>query len=198
MGVFQVTQRQWYLIKGNWPSHFTTNPDKRPVERVSWNDINESGGFIDAINSLTGLSFRLPTEAEWEYAAKAGTSTNYSYGNEADGAYMWYHDNSDIGNGYWETHEVGTKLPNPWGLYDMHGNVSEWCQDWFQSDYYASSPTNDPQGPPASGSSSFPTRVNRGGGLFSQAYYCRSAYRGYRNPVNRSFAGGFRVVCVSP
>jgi formylglycine-generating enzyme required for sulfatase activity len=180
IGVFEVTQRQWYEIQGDWPSHFTTNPDKRPVEKISWNDITGSGGLLESLDSLTGYSFRLPTEAEWEYCCKAGTTTNYSYGDTADGAYMWYLSNAGSG-----THEVGTRLPNPWGLYDMHGNVWEWCQDWHDSGYYQycvnNTITDDPQGP-ASGTG----RILRAGCWNNDDQGCRSADRANLSPSDSS------------
>ena len=132
MGVFEITQRQWYEVAGTWPSWFSDDPDKRPVENITW---NECSSFLTPLNTVIEAGeIRLPSEAEWEYACKAGTHTKYSYGDTPDGDYMWYHDNSDTGNGR-ETHEVGTKLPNPQGLYDMHGNVWEWCEDDYHTDY---------------------------------------------------------------
>ena len=188
MGIFEVTQRQWYEVMGDWPSHFTTNPDKRPVECVSWNDFQT---FLAQLCSETGHTFSLPTEAQWEYACKAGTSTNYSYGDTEDGAYMWYQVNSDTGSGR-ETHEVGTRLPNPWGLYDMHGNVWEYCADLYDSGYYSVSPADDPEGP-ASGT----WRVHRGGGWDNAAVGLRSSCRNSGDPSNGNSTGiGFRVVLV--
>lgn len=192
MGVFEVTQRQWYEIIGDWPSYFTSNPDNRPVEMVSWYDIENTGGFMNTLSTLTSKTYRLPTEAEWEYCCKAGTSTSFSYGNSADGAYMWYEVNSDEGDGN-ETKEVGTNLPNPWGLYDMHGNVWEWCQDWYNSDYYSISPANDPQGP---ASDSY--RVLRGGDFDKSAFICRTSYRGYGMPEFGTVYIGFRVCRSGP
>ena len=189
LGVFEVTQKQWSEVQGDWPSNFTTNPDKRPVEMVSWGDCQ---GFLSQLSTETGETFRLPTEAEWEYACKAGTSANYSYGDTENGAYMWYDANSDTGSGQ-ETHEVGTKLPNPWGFYDMHGDLFEWCQDWRGDTYYQycvdNSITDDPQGP-ISGTE----RELRGG-----AYYCdpgrlRSAKRDADVPTDRAAWFGLRAV----
>ena len=187
MGVFEVTQRQWYLVKGNWPSYFTTTPDRRPAEQVSWDDIKQSGGFMDTLSSLASMSFRLPTEAEWEYCCKAGTSTNYSYGNTANGAWMWYGSNSGS-----QTHDVGTTTskPNPWGLYDMHGNVWEWCEDWYGS--YPSGTVNDPTGP---GSGSY--RVLRGGSWSYNAANCSSAGRTNDEPSYRNNHIGFRVAVAA-
>jgi len=186
MGVFEVTQKQWEMVEGDWPSYHTTTPDKLPVEQVSWDDINGTDGFMDTLSSLASASFRLPTEAEWEYCCKAGTSTNYSYGDPADGAWMW----SSANSGY-VSYEVGTTTskPNPWGLYDMHGNVWEWCEDWYAVDYYASSPSDDPPGP-ASGTN----RVLRGGSWGSAESSCRSAIRNSTVPTGGGSTLGFRVV----
>ena len=192
MGVFEVTQRQWYEVELNWPSQFVSSPtslnEKRPVERVSWDDINLASGFMDTLSSLASMSFRLPTEAEWEYCCKAGTSTNYSYGNTEDGAWMWYAVNSGS-----QTHEVGTTTnkPNPWGLYDMHGSVFEWCEDWYGSGYYGVSPSDDPQGP---GSGSF--RIFRGGSWGHNGANCRSALRYRGLPTFRFNTIGVRVAAA--
>ena len=194
MGVFEVTQKQWNLVEGNWPSEWRLNPDKRPVEMVSWDDIKVSGGFMDTLSSLASMSFRLPTEAEWEYSCKAGTSTNYSYGDTENGAWMWYDFNSDTGNGS-QTHEVATTTskPNPWGLYDMHGNVLEWCEDWYDATYYDVSPTDDPQGP-ASGD----WHIFRGGSWKQAGDLCRSPLRLKGVPIGKNDCIGFRVVVTEP
>jgi formylglycine-generating enzyme required for sulfatase activity len=128
--------------------------------------------------------YRLPTEAEWEYSCRAGTTTEYSFGDRESelGDYAWYDENSGG-----TTHPVGGKKPNPWGLYDMHGNVWEWCQDWH--DYYPSGPVTDPTGP-VSGS----LRVGRGGNWISISDYCRSADRIWRTPDSRLSHYGFRVL----
>ncbi len=191
IGVFEVTQKQWHEIQGDWPSYFTTDPEKRPVEQVSWDDINGAGGFLESLNTLTtGLDFRLPTEAEWEYCCKAGTTTDWYFGSTEDGAYMWY--NVNAGG---ETHEVGTKLPNSWGLYDMHGNVMEWCEDWFDGSYYQycvdNTITDDPQGPIGP----YSHHPDRGGSWGYTAWDCRSAMRGRNAPTFSSYRGGFRVSC---
>jgi formylglycine-generating enzyme required for sulfatase activity len=148
---------------------------------VSWDDCQE---FL----RKAGGGLRLPTEAEWEYACRAGTKTRFSYGDDADyrqlGEYAWYASNS--GN---KTHPVGEKKPNGWGLYDVHGNVWEWCQDWYGE--YAAGQAADPTGP-ASGS----VRVLRGGCWFYFPQNCRSAYRVYDAPVYRDVNIGLRVVVV--
>jgi formylglycine-generating enzyme required for sulfatase activity len=184
LGTHEVTQDQWKAVMGNNPSRFRGGSN--PVERVSWDDVQT---FIERLNRKEGtkyrLEYRLPTEAEWEYAARAGTTSTYSFGDDPDslGQYAWY-----VGNSGDEPHPVGQKRPNPWGLYDMHGNVWEWVQDWFGEDYYATSPTVDPRGP-----SGGPGRALRGGGWGNGAKYLRSAYRGRYSPGSRGVYRGFRL-----
>ena len=182
MGETEVTQELWQAVMGSNPSSFSgTN---RPVEQVSWNMIVNQ--FIPALNALTGRTFRLPTEAEWEYAARGGNQGHgYKYaGSNTIGNVAWYYDNS--GN---QTHQVATKSPNELGLYDMSGNVWEWCQDWYGS--YGSNTQTDPQGP-----SSGQRRVLRGGSWNFNASYCRVAGRGHYGPDGRGNGIGFRVVLV--
>ena len=138
-----------------------------PVYYVSWNDVQD---FIDELNSLAGQSYRLCTEAEWEYAARAGTTTTWYCGDDEScvNDIAWH----TFGNSF-STHRVGQKEPNAWGLYDMSGNVAEWVQDWYATGYYAISPTTDPQGP-----SSGEWRVNRGGTWGGSPLDCRSSSRG--------------------
>jgi formylglycine-generating enzyme required for sulfatase activity len=177
MGKHEVTQAQWEAVMGNNPSNFK-GPDL-PVETVSWDDVQE---FINKLNqSDNKYQYRLPAEAEWEYAARAGSTGDYA--GDLD-AMAWYYDNSDS-----KTHPVGQKQANAWGLYDMHGNVWEWVQDWYDSDYYAQSPGADPRGP---SSGSF--RVLRGGGWGDDARYCRSAFRGSFSPDSRFVFLGLRLV----
>ncbi len=149
---------------------------------------------MNARSEETGRVYRLPTEAEWEYACRSGTTTRYYFGDDsADlGDYAWYRGNTE-GMGEGRTHRVGEKRPNAWGLYDMHGNVLEWCSDWYGSDYYANSPLEDPTGP-ESGSQ----RVARGGRWRSTAKFCRSAPRNRLSPRNRwSERLGFRLAFSS-
>ena len=165
---------------GKNTSNFKGN--KKPVEQVSWNDCQE---FIKKLNQLTGKNFRLPTEAEWEYAARGGNKSQgykYSGSNTIDNV-AWYTSNSGS-----KTHDVKTKQANELGIYDMSGNVYEWCQDWYDSNYYSSSPETNPTGP-TSGSS----RVLRGGSWGSSAGYCRVSYRNYYYPGSRNYYGGFRL-----
>ena len=181
MGKTEVTQALWTAVMGSNPSYF--KGDNKPVEQVSWNDCQE---FISKLNSLTGKTFRLPTEAEWEFAARGGNnSRHYKYsGSDNLHEVGWYTDNSSN-----TTHDVATKQPNELGIYDMSGNVWEWCQDWYGE--YSSNAQYDPAGP-MSGSD----RVRRGGGWSYDAGYCRSSYRDYSCPDFRFYILGFRL-CLS-
>jgi formylglycine-generating enzyme required for sulfatase activity len=185
LGAHEVTQAQWTAVMGNNPSKFKGRSN--PVEMVSWDDVQI---FIRRLNQQEGHKrYRLPTEAEWEYAARAGTTGAYSFGDDADslGRYAWY-----VGNSGDKTHPVGQKQSNPWGLYDMHGNVWEWVQDWYDSAYYSRSPGTDPKGP-SSGS----YRVVRGGSWNHHAMHCRSANRYDLTPDIRNVYFGFRLA-LSP
>ena len=191
MGVFEVTQKQYELVTGNKPSNWSG--DTLPVEKVSWNTIRgnslthnwptvktvDSNSFIGRIQVRTGLSFDLPTEAQWEYACRAGTTTTYYWGNSMDGAYAWYSGNSSS-----KTHMVGTRTPNAWGLYDMSGNVREWCLDW-----YAGLSSSENLEGPLSGS----YRVGHGGGWASSASACTSAFRIDIDPSSVNSIHGFRL-----
>ncbi len=184
LGKYEVTQAQWQAIMGNNPSLFQGD-DNRPVEQVWFNDVQE---FIRKLNAKEGGEhYRLPTEAEWEYAARAGTTTAYSFGDDVAqlGQYAWFKDNA---NG--QTHPVGQKKPNPWGLHDMHGNVWEWVQDWYKR--YDADAVTDPQGPKAG-----THRSRRGGAWNNFAQYCRSANR-YLVAGFRDDFLGFRLVRVTP
>jgi len=151
------------------------------VETVSWDDATE---FCKKLSEKTRQAVRLPTEAEWEYACRAGSKTRFCFGDadEGLGDYAWYRANSGR-----TTHPVGQKKPNAWGLYDMHGNVWEWCADWYGD--YPNGAVTDPQGP-ASGT----YRVLRGGAWRGNSDFCRSANRGSGTPGGRSRIFGFRVV----
>ena len=179
IGKYEVTQAQWKAVMGNNPSSF--KGDNLPVERVSWNEVQE---FIKKLNQMTGKSYRLPTEAEWEYAARGGNnSRGYKYsGSNNIGSVAWYYENSGS-----TTHPVGSKSPNELGIYDMSGNVLEWCQDWYGD--YSSSSQRNPQGP-ASGS----YRVFRGGSWYFNARNCRVSIRNYCSPDSRDINLGFRLV----
>jgi serine/threonine protein kinase/formylglycine-generating enzyme required for sulfatase activity/lipoprotein NlpI len=176
MGRYEVTQGEWRDVTGGNPSNFKKGDDY-PVESVSWESVQ---GFIRKLNARSGREFRLPTEAEWEYACRAGTSGE-RYGNIDDIA--WYDRNSGG-----STQPVGRKAPNAFGLYDMLGNVWELVQDWYDEGYSAESPRDDPSGP-SSGS----RRVCRGGTSFGGEPGIRSAIRGHENPVYSTFSMGFRL-----
>jgi len=178
IGKYEVTQEEWEAVMGKNPSYY--KGAKRPVEEVSWNDCQE---FIRKLNSLTGKQFRLPTEAEWEFAARGGTKSNhYKYaGSNTLSSVAWYDDNSGS-----TTHPVGQKSPNELGLYDMSGNVWEWCQDWY-GDYSSSAQTN-PKGP-SSGS----YRVVRGGSWDDDARLCRVSSRFIFTPGVTSYSLGLRL-----
>ena len=186
LGKYEVTQRQWELVMGDNPSQYRGDP-RLPVDSVSWYDVHE---FIDRLNASAGDSlYRLPSEAEWEYACRAGTQTRWSFGDDLDQLvrYAWYRDN----NSPHSTKAVGLRRPNDWGLYDMHGNVWEWVQDRYSDRYYNSSPRVDPQGP-SSGS----LRVARGGDFDNRARGVRSAYRNGESPGRRNDSGGVRLVRI--
>jgi formylglycine-generating enzyme required for sulfatase activity len=183
LGTYEVTQAQYQQVMGTNLSKF--KGASNPVEQVSWEDAVE---FCRKLSELpaekaAGNVYRLPTEAEWAYACRAGTTTKFSFGDDDSelGDYAWYRENFDK-----KTHPFGSKLPNAWGLYDMHGNVIEWCQDWYGA--YPSGAVTDPTGA-ASGS----LRVFRGGSWFSTAGFCRSAYRYGGGPSSRNDYNGFRV-----
>jgi formylglycine-generating enzyme required for sulfatase activity len=185
LGACEVTQAQWMAVMGSNPSVFAGRDN--PVEHVSWNDAQE---FIRRLNRKEGHNrYRLPTEAEWEYACRAGTAGAYSFGDDAAllGRYAWYWYNSGG-----KTQPVGQKRPNAWGLYDMHGNVSEWVQDWYEERYDSDSPGSDPEGPSAGSS-----RVLRGGAWLDDADCCRSTSRCGGPPDSRFFSLGFRLA-LSP
>ena len=180
IGKYEVTQGQWQQIMGSNPSYFERG-DNYPVEQVSWDDCKN---FINTLNAQSGSTFRLPTEAEWEYAARSGgQEEKYAGGDDLD-SLGWYGDNSGD-----KTHEAGTKAPNGLGIYDMSGNVWEWCSDWYAYDYYANSPVDNPQGP-SSGS----YRVGRGGSCLDRALRCRAAGRNYFTPAIGHRNLGFRLV----
>ena len=179
IGKFEVTQDQWIAAMGNNPSNIIG--DNLPVESITWEQVQS---FISILNEQSGLNYRLPTEAEWEYAAKGGCESNgYMYsGNSVLNACGWYYSNSEA-----TTHEVGSKIPNELGIYDMSGNVREWCNDWFE--YYSSSIVENPQGA-FDGS----TKVNRGGSWTTPSVNCRNTYRHTNYPYESAVDLGFRLV----
>jgi len=195
IGQTEVTQELWQAVMGSNPSYFQASTDanygtnlQRPVDQVSWNDCQT---FITKLNQMTGKNFRLPTEAEWEYAARGGNrSQGYKYAgsNNIDDV-AWYYDNSSAlgsSNPDYGTHPVATKAPNELGLYDMSGNVLEWCQDWYGS--YSSGAQTNPTGP-ASGS----YRVYRGGCWINVAWFCRVSFRYGSTPSHALFYLGLRL-----
>ena len=179
IGETEVTQELWDAVMGSNPSYFTGNM-QYPVEYVSWNECQE---FISKLNALTGENFKLPTEAQWEYAARGGNkASGYLYsGSNNIGDVAWYNNNSND-----KTHAVKTKAPNELGIYDMSGNVWEWCSDWSGS--YSSSLVTDPVGP-SSGSD----RVLRGGNWYGHAFHCRVTNRPESNPDYRDLSFGLRL-----
>lgn len=178
MGKYEVTQEQYKKITGNNPSKF--QGEKLPVENMSWNDAQD---FIRELNKINGQNFRLPTEAEWEYAARSGGRPEKWAGTNNKSElelYAWYGGN--------KTHPVGQKEPNGLGLFDMSGNVWEWCSDWYDKSYYGLNPHNNPHGP-AKGSG----RVIRGGSAFSHAWNVRTADRfGYGPSLRLRYRPGYR------
>ncbi len=209
IGKYEVTQKQYEEIMGVNPSNFAvTGPDlaSMPVEQVRWEDavefcnklseknglkpyykyVIEKGFFSDniTVTILGGNGFRLPTEAEWEYACRGGSSTKYYWGDKMDGGFCWYSDNSGG-----QTNPVGRKKPNAFGLYDMSGNVWEWCTDWYDENYYQNSTSKNPDGA-LKGSD----RSLRGGSWNNSGFGHRSACRGWLYPGANAGDGGFRVV----
>ena len=210
IGVFEFTQKQWQLVMGTTPSYY--KGDCRPVERVSYNMIRgttlgaaypahtqvDADSFLGKLRARSALTFDLPTEAQWEYACRAGTTTALNNGrdltNTAQDDAMaevgrYYYNTSDGKGGYSSCHtKVGSYAPNAWGLYDMHGNVWEWCLDWYGN--YSTTAVTEPTGA-VSGSN----RVIRGGSCNYNAQYCRSAYRGLNAPSYGRNDYGFRLCC---
>ncbi|MEE2994180.1 MAG: formylglycine-generating enzyme family protein [Gemmatimonadota bacterium] len=189
LGIYEVTQAQWERVMGTTLSeHHKTQDQNLPLNEigpdhpmyfVSWDDTQ---AFIERLNALEGKAvYRLPTEAEWEYACRARTQEAYA-GNIDQMA--WYAGTSEN-----KIHPVGRLQPNEWGLYDMHGNVWEWCHDWLDRNYYKKGQNTDPQGGPPG-----ERRIIRGGGWYNDADACRSAYRSYTSPGRGGPHLGFRVV----
>jgi formylglycine-generating enzyme required for sulfatase activity len=188
LGKYEVTQEQWMAVMGSNPSGFKGRTN--PVENVSWNDVQE---FIKRLNVKEGTNkYRLPTEMEWEYAARAGTDTAFFFMKDPKtydevepflDAYAWYNKNSGG-----TTHPIGQKKANPWGLYDIYGNVWEWVADWYSEKLPQDREITDPRGP-AQGS----YRVIRGGAWYDDAELCRSSNRGGYTPGLRRSLIGFRL-----
>ena len=188
LGKYEITQDQWQSVMGNNPSFFKSCGEKCPVEQVNWNDIQE---FIKKLNAKTKKAYRLPTEAEWEYAARSGGKKEKYAGTNSDaelGKYAWYSANSGG-----SAHPAGQKQPNSLGLYDMTGNVWEWCQDWYGETYYNQSPRRNPSGPPSG-----TRRVLRGGAWLFEPAGIRAAVRYGLTPASRTDLYGFRLSLPVP
>jgi len=211
LGVYEVAQAEYERVMGKNPSYFSATGDGKdevsgmdasrfPVERVSWDDAVE---FCRKLSELpeektAGHVYRLPTEAEWEYACRAGTTTLFHFGSKLNGEEANCDGSLPLGTtikgpALDRPTTVGSYQPNAFGLYDMHGNVWEWCQDWYDEEYYKESPPNDPQGP-TTGS----IRVGRGGSWNFTTWHCRSALRGNYSPEDRYISLGFRVAADPP
>lgn len=186
LGTFEVTQREWRLITGSAPSHFDDGNNLRPVENVTWYDVQR---FLEELGRRSsGSRFRLPTEAEWEYACRAGTTTAYAFGPVLEHAQANFAESPErAAAGEGTTLGVGSFPPNAWGLHDMHGNVWEWTSDEFCP--YAGEPASDPR--PACGAS---LKVIRGGSFYFGADSARCGLRYTHDPGDRGFSLGFRVV----
>ena len=192
MGLFEVTQKQWKLVMGSNPSGLSG--DEKSIDVVTYDMIRgtdegakwpatnsvDATSFLGKLRAKTGIDFDLPTEAQWEYTCRAGTTTTYSFGNNANDDYMWYYNNA-AGYG---VHAVGTRKENPWGFYDMHGNVCEWCLDWYADSLSGS---EDPVGPSSGG-----CRVLRGGSWWYSRPECASSYRNYDGPSSHGWCYGNR------
>jgi formylglycine-generating enzyme required for sulfatase activity len=187
MGIYEVTQEQYRKVMGTNPSAFK-GEDNLPVEQVCWDDTIE---FCKRLSQKEGKTYRLPTEAEWEYACRAGTTSKFSFGDSESQLvdYAWYSQNS--GN---KTHPVGSLKPNAWGLYDMQGNLWEWCNDWYASDWYSKGPAENPLNESYGDKE---CRVLRGGCWSLNAGYCRVANRINYWPDFRFYFDGFRIVLKS-
>ncbi len=184
IGKNEITQEQWQAVMGSNPSVFKECGGTCPVENVSWDDIK---GFIEKLNERTGGFYRLPTEAEWEYAARSrGMGAKWSGTNDSSelSEYAWYADNAEK-----RTRPVGQKKPNSLGIHDMSGNVSEWILDRYEANYYRKSPKEDPRGPESGG-----YRVLRGGNFYDIARYLRTTCRDQYPQSYRTSCVGFRLV----
>jgi len=195
IGMYEVTQTEYESIVKNNPSHFSKNTigkdtGRHPVEFLPWKYAMAFCAKLCEVRAEkeAGRRYRLPTEAEWEYACRGGTSSRHFFGEDKAklGDYAWFAENAGI-----QTHPVGEKAPNPWGLYDMLGNVTEWCEDALNANFYARSPVDDPKAPVEN-----VFHIFRGGCFWYPAPMCRSAYRQWRS--GRGDVNGLRVVCTTP
>ncbi|MFC1683314.1 formylglycine-generating enzyme family protein [Candidatus Zixiibacteriota bacterium] len=195
MGITEITQEQYQAVLNENPSKYRGN--HLPVENVTWKDAVR---FCEVLSKIEKKTFRLPTEAEWEYACRAGADTRFAFGDDYDAVHkhMNYCDSSNTCGYWWQDREhddgfdrtspVKNFEPNAFGLYDMHGNVWEYCSDWYDHDYYASSPEVDPKGPPSG-----QYRVLRGGSWHDGPAYCRAAFRNRNEPDYTCDDNGFRI-----
>jgi formylglycine-generating enzyme required for sulfatase activity len=183
MGKYKVMQDQWEAVMGKNPSAY--RGPKYPVNNVSWDDCQVFIKKLDEKFRGRGGKFHLPTEAQWEYACRAGTTTQWSCGNDASklGEYAWHEGNAEA-----SIHPLGMKKPNAWGLYDIHGDLWEWCADTYDSRYYSVSPHDDPAGPTVLGN-----RVLRGGSWYLRPDYARSSRRSWLGQSVGSMLHGFRL-----
>ena len=179
IGKYEVTQAQYVALMGNNPSKFKGK--NLPVDSVTW---LEAMNFCKKLSEMTGHKYRLPTEAEWEYACRANTTTTFYWGDNMDDSFAWYKENSEE-----TTHPGGMKKPNPWGLYDICGNIEEWCCDWYSRTYESKEHVTDPQGP-----DSGELRVRRGGCWYHSAPCLRAGNRFFYQPDERHAQIGLRVV----
>ncbi len=196
LSAYEVTQAQYQQVLGDAPARF--QGDANPVEKVGYDDALD---FCSALCRKEGAAYRLPTEAEWEYACRAGSTTPFHFGSTPSTSQANYDGSAAYGKGAvgqnrQQTLPVGSFPPNAFGLYDMHGNVAEWCQDYYDGDYYKASPAEDPKGPvgPTMGDA----RIARGGSWFGKAAHARSAARQWAIKSTRYAMGGFRVAVEAP
>jgi formylglycine-generating enzyme required for sulfatase activity len=194
IGRYEVTKEQWRAVKGATPwegQDDVLDEDDSPATYVSWNDCS---AFVSDLNDATGLSFAIPTEAQWEYACRAGTETRFYWGDDSEYSimddYAWFYDNAE-GPGAAYAHNVALKSPNPWGLYDMIGNISEWCSDWYKDDL-GDGDEVDPDGPKKG-----TEKLQRGGSWSSYGNNCRAANRTHKAPDQANVRYGLRVVLSS-
>jgi formylglycine-generating enzyme required for sulfatase activity len=209
-GVYAVTQAEYLKVMGKNQSHFnskTGDGPQHPVEQVRWGEAVDFCNRLSNLNAekMAGRAYRLPTEAEWEYACRAGTTTTYNVGKTLSSTQANFNGNYPYGDApkgpyLQKTAKVGAYPPNAWGLYDMHGNVSQWCADWYDPDYYKTGPKVDPKGPAkgvlGTGFASDYFRVVRGGCWLDEARACRAAYRFRLQSSEPYRIVGFRVVCT--
>ena len=194
IGIHEVTQAQWRAVMGTEPWKDKISGKPGDDYAASWMSSIEANEFCQKLSKKTGRTVTLPTEAQWEYACRAGTTTEFCFGDDPEklGDYAWFQTNArKTGEQY--AHAVGKKKPNAWGLYDMHGNVWEWCRDWHSDDFYAKSGAVDPENTTAS-----KNRIVRGGSWHNDPLHCRSAGRNsWSGPRYRHYNYGFRVVVTS-